>query len=170
MLNIYQFFKNKPSLHNNKQLSDVPLSMQFYDYMYTILRSEIEESKLKIAFVELEKSRQLFYKDNPLKSMDQKLKESEMKVELSEPERKGQNFLDVLSDTMGDAFENMFKKQNRMQIYENSLTKETTAIQRARYLEIDIRKLKSRRPIYSRSLKSIDITSGNQNYERLMND
>lgn len=78
--------------------------------MYTILRSEIEESKLKIAFVELEKSRQLFYKDNPLKSMDQKLKESEMKVELSEPERKGQNFLDVLSDTMGDAFENMFKK------------------------------------------------------------
>lgn len=122
MLNIQTFFKNKPSLHETKQLSDVPLSMQFYDYMYTILRNQIDESKVKLALAELEKTRQFFYRDHPMKSMDKKFKQAEKDVELTEKEKMGMNFLDVFSDAVGDAFENLFKKKKQMETYEKSLT------------------------------------------------
>lgn len=100
--------------------SELPLSLLFYDFMYTLVRSNINEEKHKVSIMQLEKARKLADTINPLKSVEEKYHEIK-NGDPTENDLRGMNFLDRFSNELGKIGEFLFKKKNPMQKYEKLL-------------------------------------------------
>ena len=61
--------------HESEETLQLPQSLRFYDNIYCIVKSEINEDKHKLFITQLEKARSIAEKIDPFKSLEQKVKE-----------------------------------------------------------------------------------------------
>ena len=90
---------DKLMINQTKDCSkDLPLSLQFYDYIYILIKKSIEEDVHKLAMTQLIKARQQYSTQiNPFKSLDNKIKEEERADEPDDDQRKGITKFDRIS-------------------------------------------------------------------------
>ena len=126
-------------------MNDLPLSLLFYDCMYTIIKKDFNEEAAKIGIVQLMKARKMARDSNPFSFL---VNESYELPGSTEDDKKGISSFDKIANKATSCFDTIFKQKTSIQKFEHDLQKDVPAIQKAPYVEIDITGLEIKK-IYS---------------------